>query len=313
MTRLIFMGTPEFARIILEHLTNSGSYDIVGVYAQPDKPAGRGNKLSAPPVAVFAKEKGFPLFQPPKIRDPEVLRELKSANADFIVVAAYGKILPDEVMKSAVRECLNVHASLLPKYRGAAPINYAVLNGEKEIGIAIMRVVPELDAGPVFLERAIPISDEDDAAGLTIKLAHLGAKAIDETMRSVLNEGPAPIEQDQTFVSYAPKLDKALAPVEWDREARAIFNHIRALVPWPVAETSLRGERVKIFAAKPLTEIARAAPGTVVHIGKEGWTVATKDHNILITEVQVPGKKRMRAFDAANGLRLEVGTVLNSK
>lgn len=305
------MGTPEFARVILERLANSGSYDVIGVYAQPDKPAGRGNKLSAPPVAVFAKEKGLPLFQPQKIRDPEVLRELQNARADFIVVAAYGKILPDEVIQSATKECLNVHASLLPKYRGAAPINYAVLNGEQETGVAIMRVVPELDAGPVFLERAIPILDEDDAASLTTKLAHLGAEAIDETMRSMLGGAPSPIEQDHALASYAPKLDKALAPVEWGREARSVFNHVRALLPWPVAEASLNGERIKIYSAKPLAELARAAPGTIVHLGKEGWTVATKDHNILITEVQVPGKKRMRAFDAANGLRLEVGAVLS--
>lgn len=304
------MGTPEFARVILEHLIRTDAYEIAGVYAQPDKPSGRGNKLTPPPVALYAKEKNLPLFQPPKIRDETVLSELKSARADFIVVAAYGKILPDAALKAARIECLNVHASLLPKYRGAAPINYAILNDEKETGVAIMRMVVELDAGPVFTERPVTITDEDDAITITMKLASLGAAAVDETMRKIGSEGLAPKEQDHLISTYAPKLGKELSPIDWTRNARAIFNQVRALLPWPVTETTFEGERIKVFASRALPEPARAAPGTVVHVGKEGWTVAAKDHNILLTEVQVPGKKRMRAFDAANGLHLKPGAVL---
>ena len=304
------MGTPEFARVILEHLHKTNAYDIVAVYAQPDKPSGRGNKLSSPPVASFAKEKHLNLRQPPKIRDPLVLQELRDTQADFIIVAAYGKILPDEVMKSSKIEFLNVHASLLPKYRGAAPINQALLNNEKATGIAIMRVVTELDAGPVFLTQSLPIGESEDAATLTTKLAHLGANALIEAMHKILTEKLTPSEQDHSLSTYAPKLDKNLSPIDWNRESRAIFNQVRALIPWPIAETSLNGERIKIFGCKLLAENSRETPGTVAHISKEGWTIATKDHNILVTEVQVPGKKRMNAFDAANGLRLKVGTVL---
>lgn len=304
------MGTPEFARVILEHILKTNDYDVIGVYAQPDKPSGRGNKLSSPPVATFAKEQNLTLRQPIKVRDPQVLQELRDANADFIIVAAYGKILPDDVMASAKIECLNVHASLLPKYRGAAPINQAILNNERETGVAIMRVVTELDAGPVFLAKSILIDESDDAATLTTKLAHLGAHALTEAMQNILTDKQKPTEQVHTLSTYAPKLDKTLSPIEWNRDSRVISNQVRALVTWPVAETSLDEARIKIFTCKPLQENSHEPPGTVVHIGKEGWTVATKDHNILVTEVQVPGKKRMSAFDAANGLRLKIGTVL---
>lgn len=308
--RLVFMGTPEFARVILEFLVRTQDYDLVGVYAQPDKPAGRGNKMTPPPVAVFAKDNGLPLFQPDKIRDPEALAHLQALRADFIVVAAYGKILPDAVLRAARIECLNVHASLLPKYRGAAPINYALMRGEPQTGVAIMRVVSGLDAGPVFLERTLAITDDDDAITLTDKLAHLGAQAIHETMREILSGDASSREQEHAAVTYAPKLDKSLSPIDWNLPARDVFNRVRALVPWPVAQTDCQGKRVKIFKTRELHEASRARPGTVVHIGKEGWTVATKDRNLLVTEVQCEDKKRMPAFDAANGMRLAVGVIL---
>lgn len=305
------MGTPDFARIILEGLCDSGTYDIVAVYAQPDKPVGRGGKLSSPPVAAFAKVRDLPLKQPAKIREPHVLDELKAFGADMIVVAAYGKILPREALAAARVDCLNVHASLLPKYRGAAPINHAILNDEKQTGATIMRMVEELDAGPVYAECALPIGEDDNAATLTEKLAHLGAKLLLETLPAVLNGEKKPREQDPTLATYAAKLDKTLSPIDWNRPAREIFNHIRALVPWPVAETALNGKRIKVYQSHPLVEAARGRPGEIVHIGKLGWTVATKDHNILITDVQLEGKKRMSASDLANGLRLSVGAVLS--
>lgn len=308
--KLIFMGTPEFARVILEKLLDLRIYDIVAVYAQPDKPVGRGGQMSSPPVAKFAKDRGLTLKQPTKMREPGVLDDLKALQADVIVVAAYGKILPRAALAAARVDCLNVHASLLPKYRGAAPINYALLNDEKQTGTTIMRMVEELDAGPVYDERALPIGDNDDAATLTAKLARMGAELLLETLPKVLKGEIKPREQDSTLATYAAKLDKNLSSIEWDLPARAIFNRIRALVPWPVAETVLNGKRVKIYQSRVLTERAGGRPGEIVHIGKLGWTVAAKDHNILVTDVQLEGKKRMSAFDVANGLRLTVGTVL---
>ena len=309
--KLIFMGTPNFARIILEKIHDSGFYDIVAVYAQPDKPVGRGGKLSSPPVAVFAKSHNLTLKQPIKIREPQVLGELKAFEADIIVVAAYGKILPREALTAARVDCLNVHASLLPKYRGAAPINHAILNDEKQTGVAIMRVVEALDAGPVYAERALLIGEDEDASTLTEKLAHLGVGLLLETLPAILNGEKNPCEQNSVLATYASKLDKTLSPINWNRPAREIFNQIRALVPWPVAETALNGKRIKVYRSRPLTEFAHGRPGEIVHIGKLGWTVAAKDHNILITDVQLEGKKRMSASDLANGLRLSVGAVLS--
>ena len=305
------MGTPDFARIILEKLCDSGFYDILAVYAQPDKPVGRGGKLSSPPVATFAKDLGLMLKQPAKIREPRVLDELKALGADVIVVAAYGKILPREALAAARVDCLNVHASLLPKYRGAAPINHAILNDEKQTGVAIMRMVEALDAGPVYSELTLPISEDDDAVTLTEKLAHLGGKLLLETLPAVINGEKEPREQDSILATYASKLDKTLSPIDWNRPAREIFNRIRALVPWPVAETTLNGKRIKVYRSRPLIEAVHGRPGEIVHISKLGWTVAAKDHNILISDVQLEGKKRMSAFDLANGLRLSVGAILS--
>lgn len=303
------MGTPDFARVILEQLY-AKNFPILAVVAQPDKPSGRGQKMHAPPVAEFAKEKSLPLYQPEKVRDEKFLQELAAHQPDYIIVAAYGKILPEALLKIPKKDCLNVHASLLPKYRGAAPINYALLNDEKETGVAIMRVVKELDAGPVFFEKKIVISDDDDAVILTEKLAKIGAEALIEVLRKTEKEKTNPVEQNHALSTYAHKLDKTLSPIDWGKNARSLFNQVRALVPWPVAQTKILGKNLKITRAKVTGQKSRGVLGEIVHLGNEGWTVVTGDGDLLVSEVQLEGKKRMSAFDVANGLRLSVGSIL---
>ena len=307
--RIIFMGTPDFAKTILETLY-SEKINIVGVFAQPDRPAGRGQKLTSPPVALFAKEKNIPIFQPEKIKHASVLEQITELNPDFILVAAYGKILPESILQAPKNESLNVHASLLPKYRGAAPINYSLLSGDKTTGISIMRMVKEMDAGPVFLTRELPITDEDNAITLTDKLAKSGGKALIEVLEMILSKKPEPIEQNHDQATYAPKISREDSEIDWNQPANTIFNKTRALLPWPVATTKLSNQVLKIYKSKVLSSPSKATPGTLIHIGKDGWTVSTKDCDLLVNEVQLQGKKAMSAFDLANGLRLKANETI---
>lgn len=306
--KIIFMGTPEFAKVILERLYES-SHHIIAVFAQPDKPAGRGQKLHSPPVAIYAKEKKLRLFQPRKIKDGEVFSSIQELEPDFLVVAAYGKLLPQNILDVAKIESINVHASLLPKYRGAAPINYALLKGEKITGVSIMRMTQELDAGPVFIKKEIPITMMDNAITLTQKLATLGAETLIQALNEITGPGLKPHLQDSTQCSFAPKLDKDMASIDWSQPSQTIFDQIRALLPWPVAHTTLEGKNLKIFSSLPLEIKSSQNPGTVVHIGKAGLTITTATTDLLIKEVQLEGKKKMNAFDLANGLRLKAGEV----
>ena len=304
------MGTPEFARVILAALHATNDYDIVAVVAQPDKAVGRSGKLTPPPVAEFAQTHALTLLQPAKIRVPQVLAEIQDFKPDVIVVAAYGKILPDEVLKAARVDIINVHASLLPKYRGASPISEAIINGDNETGVAIMRVVEALDAGPIYAEARIPISDDDDTATLTTKLSKLGAETLCKILPLILSGKISPQEQNHAQATHVGKLTKELSPIDWTTPARNIFNKVRALVPWPVAETTLDAQRIQIYKCRDIAGSTRGRAGEVLHLGQEGWTIATGSGQLLVTEVQVPGKKRMRAFDAANGLRLKTGMIL---
>jgi len=304
------MGTPEFARIILERLHKEG-YPIIAVLAQPDKPAGRGKKLHSSPVALYAREQGLALYQPFKVRDLEVVDEIVRLSPDYIVVAAYGKILPVDILDASKKETLNVHASLLPEYRGAAPINYALLKGKDKTGISIIRLIKEMDAGPVFLTKEINIDKDDDAITLTDKLARLGAETIVEALKKIHAQELKPTEQDADKATFSPKLTRELSPIDWKRSALEITNQIRALLPWPVACTTIDGKVLKIYTASVLEQKSQASPGTLTHIAASGWTVATGSTDMLIKEVQLEGKKRMNAFDLANGLRLQPGKVLD--
>lgn len=302
------MGTPEIARVILEKLHSV--CDIVAVFAQPDRPAGRGHKLQSPPVALYAKEHHLPLHQPEKLKTPEMMALFQALSPDYIVVAAYGRILPEYILTAAKRECLNVHASLLPKYRGAAPINYSLLNGDTMTGVSIMRVVKELDAGAVFLTKEIAVTPEDDAITLTDKMAHVGADAVVEAIAGIEAGNLNAVEQEHSQMTYAHKLSRELAVIDFSKSARDIVNQVRALVPWPVASATLDQQALKVYGARQLTTKSKGEPGEIVHLSREGWTVVTGDGDLLIHDVQLHGKRRMPAFDLANGLRLKVGVKL---
>jgi len=303
---IVFMGTPEFARVIAEHLY-AANFPILAVFAQPDKPVGRGQNLASPPVAVFAKEVGLPLFQPEKIREAWVLQKLSEFNPDFLVVAAYGALLPEAVLKTPKIASINVHASLLPDYRGAAPIQRAILQGDPVTGISIMQMAVKLDAGPVYSSQSLPITAEDTTPTLTQKLAALGAKLLCESLPAIASGSLKAKEQDHARATYAAKITKDMARIDWNNSAQQIANQIRAFLPWPVAETQISGMRLRLYAASVLPTRTSMPAGTLVHIAEQGLTVSTGFGDLLLQECQAEGKKRGLARDVANGLRLKVG------
>ena len=308
--RLIFMGTPRFAVPILEALLQSED-EVLAVVTQPDKPAGRGKKLTPPPVKQLAQRHGLLVFQPEKIKEPSFLEELKALHPDVIVVAAYGKILPKEVLEIPKFGCINVHASLLPKFRGAAPINWAIISGEKETGVTIMQMDEGMDTGDILLQEKIDIAPEETAGTLHDKLSLLGARLIVEALK-LLKEGRlAPRKQPEEGVSYAPVLKKEDGFLDFSRSAEELSRLIRGLDPWPTAYTRFRGKLLKLFRPKVLDQVSSAPPGTIVDL-KEGLIIATGKGLLKIEEVQPEGKRRMKAEDFIRGWRPEVGEKLPS-
>ncbi|MCI9347854.1 MAG: methionyl-tRNA formyltransferase [Oscillibacter sp.] len=294
--RILFMGTPEFAVASLRRLVEDG-HTICGVYTQPDKPKNRGHKLAFSPVKEYALTKELPVFQPQSLRSEEAAAQVRELAPELIVVAAYGKLLPEEILETPPKGSINVHSSLLPKYRGAAPINWAILNGETETGVSIMYMAKELDAGDVILQKSTAIGPREDAQALTERLAALGADALSETVR-VLESGMAERRpQDHSLHTYAPMLDKKLSPVDWSRSAHEINCQIRGLIPWPCATTDIiDGKPMKLFASEETGETTKILPGVIVAAGKMGIEVACGDGKILrLTEIQANGGKRMAA------------------
>lgn len=302
------MGTPEFAATILKKLHDNG-FPILAVFAQPDKPVGRGHNLASPPVAEFAKTHNLPLLQPAKIREPHVLETLQKLKPDFLIVAAYGKILPEEILRTPKIDCINVHASLLPKYRGAAPIQRAILDGETQTGASIMSMVYELDAGPVYGSEIVPITPHDTDVTLTQKLADCGAAALISALPKIAAGELQATPQNPAEASYAHKLTKDMAKVDWQKSAVAIANQIRGLSAWPVAESTIGGKRLRLHAAEVLASQTSQAPGTIVHMASQGLTVATGLGDLLLLTCQAEGKKRLPASEVAHGLRLQVGDI----
>jgi methionyl-tRNA formyltransferase len=305
--RTVFMGTPEFAIPTLEGLFDFG-LDVVGVYTQPDRPAGRGNRLTPPPVKVLAECRGVPVFQPPKLRLPEVVEGLRALAPDLIVVVAYGQILPQSVLDIPRYGCINVHASLLPRYRGAAPINKAILDGESETGVTTMVMEAGLDTGPMLVRRSTPIGPEETAGQLHDRLARLGRETMEETLRRLCAGTLAPETQDDSLSSYAPLLSKEDGLIDWSRSARALHNQVRGLDPWPGAYTFLDGELLKL--ARTLPEAGAGEPGTVLAAGADGVRIACGEGVLLVRELQLPGKKRLPAADFLRGRPLPVGARL---
>ena len=296
--RIIFAGTPEFAAKALAALLNS-RHEILAVYTQPDRPAGRGRKLKPSPVKQLALEQQLPVFQPESLKTPESIEELRAQEADVMVVAAYGLLLPPEVLKLPRYGCLNIHASLLPRWRGAAPIQRAILAGDSETGITIMQMDAGLDTGAMLLKKSCTITMEDTSASLHDRLAKLGAQAIVEALDQlpVLKATP----QDDSQVTYANKLSKTEARIDWHGSAQEIARQVRAYNPWPVAQTSVNGQTLRIWAAEPQTQTVEAAAGEVIRQDKQGIDIACGEGALRITHLQPAGSKPMDVAAFLNG------------
>ena len=290
--RILFMGTPEFAVTSLRRLVKDG-HTVCGVFTQPDKPKNRGHKLSFSPVKEYALTEKIPV----SMRSGEALSLVRDLAPELIVVAAYGKILPEEILAVPQDGFINVHSSLLPKYRGAAPINWAILNGERESGVSIMYMAKELDAGDVILQKSTPIGEEEDAQSLTARLADLGAGALSQAVASLADGTAARVPQDASLHTYAPMLGKEMSPVDWSRPAREIACQVRGLIPWPCASTDvISGEPMKLFFVREIGEETAAAPGSIIAAGKQGIDLACGDGKVLrVLELQAQGGKRMAA------------------
>ncbi|MGN8874365.1 methionyl-tRNA formyltransferase [Pseudoflavonifractor sp. HCP28S3_F10] len=300
--RIVFMGTPAFAVPSLEKLIEAG-HSVVGVFSQPDKPKNRGMKLLPTPVKECALAHGVPVFQPTKLRDGTALEQIRALDPELIVVAAYGRILPDEILNYPAKGCINVHSSLLPRYRGAAPINWAILNGDEETGVTIMHMAHDLDAGDIIDQVRTPIDPDEDAETLYGRLAGLGGELLLRVVEELGAGTARRIPQDPVQVTLAPMLSRELSPVDWSRSARQIHDQVRGLSPWPAATTdAITGDTMKLCRTQVTGETTSARPGTVVSAGKQGIDIACGDGIILrILELQAAGKKRMRAADYLRG------------
>ncbi|WP_026610186.1 methionyl-tRNA formyltransferase [Methylocaldum szegediense] len=303
--KIVFAGTPEFAVPTLEMLLES-PHDVCAVYTQPDRPAGRGWKLKPSPVKEVAQSRGVSVYQPVTLKDPEEQERLRSFKADLMVVVAYGLILPQPILEIPRLGCVNVHASLLPRWRGAAPIQRAILAGDETTGITIMKVEPRLDAGPMLHKKICRIAPLETAGELHDRLARLGAEALAEVLPAI-EAGTVRLEvQDETQVTYAAKLEKHEARLDWNMPAVELERRVRAFNPWPVAETSYRGQTLRIWRAESLDEPASAEPGRLLERDRT-LDVATGQGVLRLLEVQLPGGKRMsaQAFLNAHPVKLE--------
>lgn len=294
--RILFMGTPEFAVASLKRLVEDG-HEVCGVFTQPDKPKNRGHKLMFSPVKEYAITQNLEVYQPLKMRDGEALGIVKTLAPELIVVAAYGKILPEDILNAPKYGSINVHSSLLPRYRGAAPINWAILDGETETGVSIMYMAKELDAGDVILQKRTPIGAEENAQELTMRLAELGAEALSETVTALANGTADRMPQDGSKQTYASMLSKEMSPIDWTRSAHEIGCQVRGLIPWPCAATDvISGEAIKLYAVTETGEATAAHPGVIVAAGKQGIDIACGDGKVLrVKELQAQGGKRMTA------------------
>jgi methionyl-tRNA formyltransferase len=300
------MGTPELAAVTLEKLLE-GPDRVVGVVTQPARPAGRGQKSVSSPVYQVAEGHGIPLAAPQKIRDPSFLALLRSWNPQIIVVVAYGRILPKAILEVAPQGCLNVHYSLLPKYRGAAPAAWTIINGDTMAGVTTMQLIEKMDAGPVYLQEAIPVSPEDTTGALQEKLTPVGAKLMLQTIDMLKRGALVPTPQDESAATLAPMLKKEDGLIDWAHSAAVIERRIRGFTPWPSAYTHSRGKLLKIHRARIVSAQNEADPGTIVRADDGGFWVATGSAALSLEEVQSEGKRRLSGIDFVRGARVHVG------
>ena len=309
--KIIFMGTPDFSVGTLEALVEAG-HEVVLAVTQPDKPKGRGKEMQFTPVKECALAHNIPVYQPKKIRESECIEELKKYQADVCVVVAFGQILPKEILEMTPYGCINVHASLLPKYRGAAPIQWAVINGEKVSGVTTMQMNEGLDTGDMLLKVEIPLDEKETGGSLHDKLAEAGARLCVETLDALKAGTVTPEKQGDSPTAYAKMLDKHMGKIDWKMSAKEIERLIRGLNPWPSAYTrwNENDKGMKIWEAEVAEGQTDKAAGTVVEVAKDGFFVQTGDGLLKITALQIPGKKRMDAAAFLRGYQMETGTVL---
>lgn len=311
MIRIVYMGTPDFAVEPLEAIIKAG-YEVAAVVTQPDKQKGRGKEVKMTPVKECALRHGIPVFQPVKIKEPEAVAELEKYQADLFVVAAFGQLLSEEILNMPEYGCINIHASLLPAYRGAAPIQWAVLNGEKESGVTIMQMDKGLDTGDMLLKRSVELSPKETGDSLHDKLMHLGAELIVEALSKLEKGELVPEKQKDELSSYAKKLTKAMGQIDWSKDAVSLERWIRGLNSWPSAYTFFGGKTLKIWEARVAEEngAQKAEPGQVVSVSREGFTVACGQGALQILSLQLEGKKRVLTREFLLGYQVEPGMIL---
>jgi methionyl-tRNA formyltransferase len=306
--RVIFMGTPEFACPTLQKLIDRGE-QVVAVVTQPDRPKGRGQRLMPPPVKVLAARHAIPVYQPVKVRDPDFIGLLRQLNPDVIVVVAFGQILPKSLLDIPPLGCINVHASLLPRYRGAAPLNWCIINGENETGVTTMLMDVGLDTGPMLLKQSTHIDGNEDIVSLHDRMSVMGADLLSETLDGLAACTIVPQEQDSTLSCYASMLKKEDGRIDWNRDARCIHNQVRGLAVWPVAYTILDGQVLKVYRSR--TAEGSGLPGIVLRAGKHGLEVACLKGSLVIEEMQLAGKKRLDAASFLAGYAIPAGILLS--
>ncbi|MRX73351.1 methionyl-tRNA formyltransferase [Bacillus lacus] len=310
MTKIVFMGTPDFAVPVLRQLIEEG-YDVAAVATQPDRPKGRKKVLTPPPVKVEAEKHGLPVYQPEKIRNSSELEEILALEPDLVITAAFGQILPKELLDAPRLGCINVHASLLPELRGGAPIHYAIMEGKKKTGVTIMYMAEKLDAGDILTQTEVEIDERDHVGSMFDKLSTAGADLLSKTLPDLIEGRLQAEKQDEGKVTFASNIKREQEEIDWTRDGESIYNHIRGMHPWPVAFTKLNGDVMKIWWGEKMESSNKAEPGTVIGQDSDGFVVATGDSTaIKVVDLQPAGKKRMSGKDYLRGTSLAAGTKL---
>ncbi len=309
--KIIFFGSDDFAAENLRQLLAEG-FSISACVTQPDRPSGRGLQVIASPIKLIAQEDQIPVFQPQNLKDEQFISELKNLQADLFIVIAYGNILPSSILQIPKIFCINVHGSLLPKYRGAAPVNWAIINGEKETGFSLIKISPKMDAGQIIVQEKMPIFDDESAQSLRVRMAKESAVCLCETIKKIAGGKFSLTPQDESKVTFAPKLTKELGSVNWSKSAQEIYNLVRGLLPWPGAYTTYQDKIFKILLSTVIRQEFLQVPGTILAITKEGILVATGKDALLLKEVHPQSAKPMSAHAFAVGQRLKVGEVFST-
>ncbi len=307
--KVLFMGTPDIASGCLQKLIDE-KFDIIGVVTQVDKPQNRGKKLGMPPVKELALKNDLEVYQPQKVRDEDFIETVKKLNPDVIVVVAFGQIIPKSILDIPKFGCINVHVSLLPKYRGAAPINWVIINGEEKTGVTTMYMDEGLDTGDIILTEEFAVDNEITAGELHDKMKEVGANLLVETLNLIKYKKAPRTPQNHEEHTYAPIMNKSLGHIKWDNSAKDIHNLVRGVNPWPSAYTIYNEDTIKVWKTRVLDETSNKEVGTIIDVDKEGIKVSTKDKVLLIEEIQMPGKKRVLVSEYIKGNKIEIGTVL---